>query len=49
VKLDDPGHPVNAAFGGKGFEFTDEIFRFLPPSPRSKVHVLFSINVSKTI
>jgi type 1 glutamine amidotransferase len=48
VKLDDPSHPVNAAFGGKGFEFTDEIFRFLPPSPRSKVHVLFSIDVSKT-
>jgi type 1 glutamine amidotransferase len=48
LKLDDPSHPLNAAFGGKGFEFTDEIFRFLPPSPRTRVHVLFSIDVSRT-
>jgi len=48
VKLDDPMHPVNAAFGGSGFEFQDEIFRFLPPSPRTKVHVLFSIDVPRT-
>jgi type 1 glutamine amidotransferase len=48
LKLDDPSHPLNAPFGGKGFEFTEEIFRFLPPSPRSKVHVLFSIDTSKT-
>jgi type 1 glutamine amidotransferase len=47
VKLDDPAHPVNAAFGGSGFEFQDEIFRIQPPSPRTKVHVLFSIDVSK--
>jgi hypothetical protein len=48
VKLNDPAHPVNAAFGGRGFAFQDEIFRFLPPSARANVHVLFSIDVSKT-
>lgn len=48
VKLDDPAHPVNAVFEGKGFEFQDEIFRFSPPSPRTKVRVLFSIDVSRT-
>jgi len=48
VKLDDPKHPVNAAFGRQGFEFTDEIFRFLNPSPRTKVHVLLSIDVART-
>ena len=48
VKLDDPSHPLNAPFAGKGFEFTDEIFRFKPPSPRRRVHVLFSIDVPKT-
>jgi type 1 glutamine amidotransferase len=48
VKLDDPSHPLNRVFGGNGFEFTDEIFRYKPPSPRTKARVLFSIDVSKT-
>lgn len=48
VKVDDPGHPLDKPFGGKGFEFTGEVFRFKPPSPRGAVHVLLSIDVSKT-
>ncbi len=48
VKVDDPSHLLNAAFAGQGFEFTGEVFRFKPPSPRAKVHVLLSIDVSKT-
>jgi HEAT repeat protein/type 1 glutamine amidotransferase len=48
VKLDDPAHPLNAAFGGQGFELTEEIFRFQDPSPRTKVHVLLSIDVART-
>ena len=49
VKLDDPSHPINRVFGGKGFEFTEDILRFdEAPSPRSKVHVLLSIDVAKT-
>jgi type 1 glutamine amidotransferase len=48
VKLDDPSHPLTRMFDRAGFEFTDEIFRFKPPSPRSKVHVLLSIDVPKT-
>lgn len=27
VKLDDPGHPLLAAFGGEGFKIKDEIYR----------------------
>ena len=30
VKLDDPSHPINRVFGGKGFEFTEDI----PPVQR---------------
>lgn len=30
IKNIDPKHPVNAAFGGKGFEITDEIYQFRP-------------------
>ena len=48
IKLDDPSSPLNQVFDGKGFEFTDEIFRFKDPSPRTKVHVLLSIDVAKT-
>jgi len=28
IKNDDPTNPINAAFGGKGFQVTDEIYQF---------------------
>jgi len=48
VKLDDPDSPLTAMFGGKGFSFADEIFRFQAPYSRRKVHVLLSIDVART-
>ncbi len=48
IKLDDPDHPINRAFGGKGFEFRDEYFRFHDPYSRSRVRVLLSIDTQKT-
>jgi type 1 glutamine amidotransferase len=49
VKLDDPKSPINAAFHGQPFEFTDEYFRFpTAPYSREKLHVLLSIDVAKT-
>ncbi len=48
TKLDDPTHPLNAGFAGKGFEFTDEFFRFHEIYSRDNVRVLFSIDVDKT-
>ena len=48
VKLDDPSSPINRVFGGNGFVHVDSFFRFNNPSPRSKVHVLLSIDVAKT-
>ena len=48
IKLDDPGHPLNAPFGGKGFEYRDEFFRFHKAYSRHRVRVLFSIDVEKT-
>ncbi|HUU91151.1 MAG TPA: family 16 glycoside hydrolase [Phycisphaerae bacterium] len=44
VKLDDPAHPLNAAFGGKGFEISDEIYTFKTPYSREKLRVLLSID-----
>lgn len=48
IKLDDPGHPVNAVFGGQGWEFRDEFFRVSEPYSRRRVRVLFSIDTEKT-
>ena len=48
IKLDDPTHPVNAAFHGRGFEISDEVFQFQAPYSRDKLHVLLSIDTTKT-
>lgn len=48
IKLDDPDHPINRVFGGKGFEFRDEFFRFHEPYSRERVRVLLSIDTHKT-
>jgi len=44
VKLDDPASPINAAFGGKGFEASDEIYTFKEAYSRDKLRVLLSID-----
>ncbi len=48
IKLDDPGHPLNAVFGGQGWEFRDEFFRVSDPYSRDRVRVLFSIDTART-
>jgi type 1 glutamine amidotransferase len=48
IKLDDPDHPVNRAFGGEGFDFHDEFFRFQEVYSRDRVRVLLSIDTEKT-
>jgi len=44
VKLDDPGHPLTSAFGGKGFKITEEIYQFAEPYSRDALRVLFSLD-----
>ncbi len=48
MKLDDPTHPVNRVFEGKGFFFRDEYFRVHDPYSRGKLRVLLSMDTSKT-
>jgi len=48
MKLDDPEHPLNRPFGGKGFEYRDEFFRPQEPYSRHRDRVLFSIDTEKT-
>ncbi len=48
-KLDDPNHRLNAAFNGKGFWHTDEIYWYKPESfqGRERLRVLLSLDMSK--
>lgn len=48
IKLDDPDHPLNAVFGGQGWDYRDEFFRVGEPYSRRRVRVLFSIDTDKT-
>ncbi len=48
LKLDDPDHPLNAAFKGKGFRISDEVFQFQKPYSRDKLRILLSIDMDKT-
>jgi len=48
VKVDDPNHPVVAAFAKKGFFITDEIYQFRDPYSRDELRVLLSLDMSKT-
>ncbi|MDX9866437.1 MAG: ThuA domain-containing protein [Kiritimatiellia bacterium] len=46
-KLDEPGHPLNRAFGGQGFKAGDEIYQQKsPPYDRSKLRVLVSLDLA---
>ena len=48
VKNDDPTNPINAAFGGKGFEVGDEIYQFNRGIySREKQRVLLSLDYEK--
>jgi len=48
VKLEDPAHPLVAAFGGNGFEVEDEIYTFRAPWSRRHVRVLLTLDRAKT-
>lgn len=48
LQPEDPTHPINAAFGGKPFEISDEVFQFQQPYSREKLHVLLTIDTDKT-
>jgi type 1 glutamine amidotransferase len=48
IKLDEPDHPLVAAFGGKDFRIAEEIFQFNEPYSREKLRVLLSLDVNKT-
>ncbi len=48
LKVDDPGHPVAAAFGGENFDVSDEVFQFTEPYSRNRQRVVLSIDTART-
>jgi type 1 glutamine amidotransferase len=48
MKVEDPGNPINAAFGGKDFQIADQAFQLQEPVLRDHLHVLLSIDVEKS-
>ena len=44
VAVEEPSHPVVAAFGGKDFRIADEIYEYGEPYDRSNLRVLLSLN-----
>jgi type 1 glutamine amidotransferase len=48
LKVEAANHPINAAFGGRGFEISDEVFQFQQPYSRDKLRVLLSIDTTRT-
>ncbi len=47
VKVDDPEHPANASFDGRGFWINDEIYQIGGPYSRDTHRVLLSLDMSK--
>jgi len=48
IKVEEPAHPLVAAFDGKGFRLHEEIFQYREPFDRSKCRVLLSLDNAAT-
>jgi uncharacterized protein len=48
LRLEEPYHPVNRAFAGKGFQASDEVFQFTHPYTRDKLRILLGIDTDLT-
>jgi type 1 glutamine amidotransferase len=48
VLVEEPQHPLVAAFGGKDFRIADEIYEFGPPYDRGTLRVLLSLDTERT-
>jgi type 1 glutamine amidotransferase len=48
VRVEEPGHPLAAAFAGADFRIADEIYQFGPPYQRKDLRVLLSLDPART-
>jgi type 1 glutamine amidotransferase len=49
VKIDDPDHPINKGFAGKGFKIKDEIYQIKGVYSRNTHRVLLSLDMSDPV
>lgn len=48
IRVEEPDHPLVAAFGGKDFRLADEIYEYGPPYDRSALRVLLSLDTEQS-
>ena len=48
VTVEEPSHPLVAAFGGKDFRIADEIYEYGPPYDRADLRVLLSLDPARS-
>ncbi len=48
IRVEEPGHPLLAAFSEGDFRLTDEIYEFGDPYARSQLRVLLSLDTQRT-
>jgi type 1 glutamine amidotransferase len=48
VTVEEPGHPLLAAFEGKDFRIADEIYEYGPPYDRANLRVLLSLDPARS-
>ncbi len=49
IKLEDPDHPLMAAFGGKDFKLNDEIYRHVLHKLRQRCRVLMGLDLTDPV
>ncbi len=47
VQIEEPEHPLNKAFGGKGFWVNDEIYKVKGPYSRDNLRILLGLDMTK--
>jgi type 1 glutamine amidotransferase len=48
MKVEDPGNPINAAFGGQDFQIADQAFQLQEPVFRDRMRVLLRIDAERS-
>jgi len=49
VQIEEPDHPINAGFDGKGFWVKDEIYKLKEPYSRENLRVLVGLDMTKEV
>ena len=48
-QIEEPDHPINKGFGGKGFWLKDEIYKMKDPYSRERLRILLGLDMTKEV